>query len=240
GIPCRRPATDGDFRVRVRDYAGENGGVVLANPNAPTGIALTLDEIEAILSSNRASVVIVDEAYVDFGARSAVELIPKYENLLVTQSFSKGRALAGLRLGMAFGCAELIEVLDTVKNAFNSYPVDSIAVAAGVASLADEAYFERRAAQVIATRERIAAVLRGMGFSLTDSAANFLFIAHADVDAGALMRYLKGRGILVRHFSLPRIERRLRVTVGTDAEMDRFTEAVSDFLGKGKGERDAF
>ncbi|MDR2355312.1 MAG: aminotransferase class I/II-fold pyridoxal phosphate-dependent enzyme [Clostridiales Family XIII bacterium] len=232
GIPYRRPATDGDFRIRVRDYAAENGGVVLANPNAPTGIALTLFEIEEILSSNRDSVVIVDEAYVDFGACSAIGLISKYENLLVTQSFSKGRALAGLRLGAAFGCADLIAVLGAVKNAFNSYLVDSVAAAAGVASLADGAYFEKRTAQVIATRERFAAVLRGMGFSVTDSAANFLFVTHADLDAAALMRYLKGRGILVRHFSLPRIERYLRITVGTDAEMDRLTEEISCFLQK--------
>jgi histidinol-phosphate aminotransferase len=232
GIPYRRPATDADFRIRTADYAAENGGVVLANPNAPTGIALTLSEIEAILSSNPDSAVIVDEAYVDFGARSSVALLPKYENLLVTQTFSKGRALPGLRIGMAFGSADLIAVLDAVKNSFNSYTADSVAVAAGVASLADVAYFERRRAQVIATRERIAAVLRGMGFSMTDSAANFLFVTHTEVDAAGLMAYLKERGILVRHFSLPRIDRHLRITVGTDAEMDRLTEVISDFLQK--------
>ncbi|MDR2771576.1 MAG: histidinol-phosphate transaminase [Clostridiales Family XIII bacterium] len=230
GIPYRRTALDGDFRIRPQDYAAENGGAVLANPNAPTGIALRPAEIERILSSNPASVVIVDEAYVDFGAASSVKLISKYENLLVTQSFSKGRALAGLRLGMAFGCAELIAVLGAVKNAFNSYPVDSVAAAAGIASLADGAYFARRAAQVIATRERTAAALHDMGFSMTDSAANFLFVTRAGLDAAALLAHLKGRGILVRHFSQPGIDAYLRITVGTDDEMRALLKAVSDFL----------
>jgi histidinol-phosphate aminotransferase len=235
GIPYRRVALDGDFRVRARDYAAENGGVVLANPNAPTGIALTPSEIEGIVAANQNSVVIVDEAYIDFGAASAVRLLPKYENLLVTQTFSKGRALAGLRLGMAFGCAELIAVLGAVKDSFNSYPIDSLAAAAGVASLADRTYFEKRAAQVIATRERVAADFREMGFSVTDSAANFLFVTHADADAAALQAHLKEGGVLVRHFSLPRIDCYLRITIGTDAEMDRLTELVSAFLQKGNG-----
>ncbi|MDR2132259.1 MAG: histidinol-phosphate transaminase [Clostridiales Family XIII bacterium] len=234
GISHLRIALDEDFRIRAEDYAGENGGVVIANPNAPTGIALPLSDIERIASSNAESVVIVDEAYVDFGARSAVELTARHENLLVTQTFSKGRALAGLRLGMAFGHADLIAVLGAVKNSFNSYPVDSVAAAAGVASIADEAYFAERRARVIATRERVAAALRDMGFSMTDSAANFLFVTHAKADASALFEYLKERGILVRHFALPRIERHLRVTVGTDEEMDRLLEAVSDFLRKGR------
>ncbi|MDR1573074.1 MAG: histidinol-phosphate transaminase [Clostridiales Family XIII bacterium] len=234
GIPYRRVALGEDFRIRAEDYLSENGGVVLANPNAPTGLALSLAEIERIVSSNGDSVVIVDEAYVDFGARSAVGLTSAYENLLVTQTFSKGRALAGLRLGMAFGHADLIAVLGAVKNSFNSYPVDSVAAAAGVASLADRAYFEKRAAQVIATRERCAAALRGLGFFVTDSAANFLFVTHADADAAALLAYLKERGVLVRHFTLPAIERYLRITVGTDAETDVFLAAVSDFLRKGR------
>jgi histidinol-phosphate aminotransferase len=234
GIPYRRVALDADFRIRAEDYLSENGGVVLANPNAPTGIALPLDEIERIVRSNEDSAVIVDEAYVDFGARSAIGLTAKYENLLVTQTFSKGRALAGLRLGMAFGCEDLIAVLEAVKNSFNSYPVDSVAAAAGVASLADGAYFEMSAARVIATRERVAAALREMGFFVTDSAANFLFVTHAEVDAAALLAYLKERGILVRHFASPEIERFLRVSVGTDAEMDAFLSAVSDFFRKGR------
>jgi histidinol-phosphate aminotransferase len=211
GIPFRRVVTGADLRVRPEDYFSENGGVVIANPNAQTGVALGADEIERVVFSNADSVVIVDEAYVDFGARSVVGLISKYGNLLVTQTFSKGRALAGLRLGMAFGDPELISVLDAVKNSFNSYPVDSLAAAAGVASLADRPYFEARAAQVAATRERVAAALRGLGFSLTDSAANFLFMTHEDVDAPVTRRYL-------------------RVTVGTDAEMDAFTGVAEEFL----------
>jgi histidinol-phosphate aminotransferase len=243
-IPFRMVELDGDFRVRTEDYAAENGGVILANPNAPTGIALDVREIERLVSSNEDSVVIVDEAYIDFGARSAVGLLSKYENLLIVQTFSKGRALAGLRLGMAFGSPELIAVLDAVKNSFNSYPVDSLAAAAGVASLSDGAYFAARAAQVAATRERTAALLRDMGFFVTDSAANFLFVTHTDAPAAELLAYLKERGVLVRHFSLPRIDRYLRITVGTDAEMDLLLAAVSDFLQrKGpqkKGKSDAF
>jgi histidinol-phosphate aminotransferase len=232
-IPFRMVELDGELRVRPEDYAAENGGVVLANPNAPTGIALDLSEIERLVASNGDSVVIVDEAYIDFGARSAVKLLSKYENLLIAQTFSKGRALAGLRLGMAFGSPELISVLVAVKNSFNSYPVDSFAVAAGVASLADGAYFAARAAQVVATRERVAASLREMGFFMTDSAANFLFVTHPGAPAAELLAYLKERGILVRHFSLPRIDRYLRITVGTDAEMDRLLAVVSDFLRRG-------
>jgi histidinol-phosphate aminotransferase len=233
GIPFRRVPTDGDMRVRPGDYRAENGGVVIANPNAPTGIALGVSEIEEIVSSNADSVVIVDEAYIDFGARSALGLIRKYENLLVVQTFSKGRSLAGLRLGMAFGDPALISVLDAVKNSFNSYPVDSVAIAAGVASIEDGAYFGMRAAQVTATRERVAAALRGMDFSMTDSAANFLFAAHADIAASGLFEYLRGRGILVRYFPSPETERYLRISIGTDAEMDSFLSAVSDFLRKG-------
>ncbi|MDR1247632.1 MAG: aminotransferase class I/II-fold pyridoxal phosphate-dependent enzyme [Clostridiales Family XIII bacterium] len=234
GIPFRRVALGPDLRIHPCDYRSENGGVIIANPNAPTGIALDISEIDEIVSANTGSVVIVDEAYVDFGARSSVELISKYENLLIVQTFSKGRSLAGLRLGMAFGSPELISVLDTVKNSFNSYPVDSIASAVGVVSLGEKAYFEMRARQVIATRERVSAALRKMGFSLTDSAANFLFITHADLSAAELLEYLRARGILVRHFSAPETERYLRVSIGTDAEMDGFLSAVSDFLQKGK------
>jgi histidinol-phosphate aminotransferase len=234
GIPFRKAPLGPDLRIRLCDYRRENGGVIIANPNAPTGIALDISEIDEIVSSNADSVVIVDEAYVDFGAPSSVELVSKYENLLVVQTFSKGRALAGLRLGMAFGDPGLISVLDAVKNSFNSYPVDSLAAAAGIASVEDRAYFEKRAGQVIATRERVAAALRNMGFSLTDSAANFLFMTHARVDAAELLEYMREHGILVRHFSLPETNRYLRVSIGTDAEMDCFLSAAADFLRKGK------
>jgi histidinol-phosphate aminotransferase len=233
GIPFLRAALGPDLRIRPCDYRRENGGVIIANPNAPTGIALDISKIDEIVSSNADSVVIVDEAYVDFGARSSLELISKYENLLVVQTFSKGRALAGLRLGMAFGDPGLISVLDAVKNSFNSYPVDSLAAAAGIASIEDRAYFEMRAAQVIATREKVAAALRDMDFLLTDSSANFLFMTHARADAAELLEYLRGCGILVRHFSAPETERYLRVSIGTDTEMDGFLNAVSDFLRKG-------
>jgi histidinol-phosphate aminotransferase len=232
GIPFRTPPLTDDFRIRVEDYAGENGGVVVANPNAPVGTALERTDMERLIAQNRDSVVIVDEAYVDFGARSCVDLIGTYDNLLVVHTFSKGRALAGLRLGMAFGSPELIAVLEAVKNSFNSYPVDRVTSAAGVASIADREYFERRSNQVIATRERTAERLKGMGFRMTDSLANFLFITHEHADAVGLQAYLKERGILVRHFKHPKTARFLRISIGTDAEMDRLLAALTEFFAK--------
>ncbi|MDR3295740.1 MAG: aminotransferase class I/II-fold pyridoxal phosphate-dependent enzyme, partial [Clostridiales Family XIII bacterium] len=229
GVPYRLVPLAKDFRICVEDYAAENGGVVLANPNAPTGLGLSLDEVEQLLALNPDAVVIVDEAYVDFGCASCIGLIAEHENLLVVQTFSKGRALAGIRLGAAFGSPALISVLNAVKNAFNSYPVDRVAAAAGIASLADEAYFKMRAGQVAATRERTAASLREMGFFVTDSLANFLFVSREGTDAAALQAYAKERGILVRHFALPETERFLRISVGTDAEMDRLLEIFSGY-----------
>jgi histidinol-phosphate aminotransferase len=220
-----------DFSARVDDYKGENGGVVLANPNAPTGVCLPDGGVERLMRRNGgASVVIIDEAYIDFGGVSSVGLVREFENLLVVQTFSKGRALAGMRLGMAFGSPALISVLEAVKNSFNSYPVDSVAEAAGIASIEDDAYFRARAGQVAATRDRVAGQMRGMGFRLTDSRANFLFAAHPDIDAEALKAHLGGRGILVRHFRLPGIERHLRISVGTDAEMDALLEGIREFM----------
>ena len=233
GIPRMTPRPAEDFSLRVEDYAGENGGVVIANPNAPTGICLPPGAIRRLLERNGGrSVVIIDEAYIDFGGVSSVGLTREFENLLVVQTFSKGRALAGIRLGMAFGSPALISALDAVKNSFNSYPVDSVAAAAGAASIADETYFRTRIGQIAATRDRVAGLMKGMGFRLTDSSANFLFATHPDADAEALMAHLKNRGILVRHFRLPGIDRHLRISVGTDEEMDTLLAEIRQFIVK--------
>jgi histidinol-phosphate aminotransferase len=230
GIPYRRVPLAEGFRIDVAGYAGGNGGVVIANPNAPTGLCLERGQIEGLLRANSGSVVIIDEAYIDFGGLSSAGLTERHENLLVTQTFSKGRSLAGLRIGAAFGSPELIRTLDAVKNSFNSYPIDSVAAAAGVASLSDEAYFKKRARQIAATRERAREALEGMGFYATKSEANFLFVSHPGVDAVALQAYLKENGVLVRHFSQRGIERFLRISVGTEVQMDRLLALIEKYL----------
>lgn len=216
------PLTD-DFRINLGDYterAGGNGGIIFANPNAPTGISLPLTEIEALLQRNRDSLVLVDEAYVDFGGDSAIALIQRYPNLLVTHTFSKSRSLAGMRVGAAFGQAELIEGLERVKNSFNSYPLDMLALTSAVASLEDEAYFREVCARIIATRTHTVTALEGLGFEVLPSAANFVFARHAQIDAAELMQYLRERKLLVRHFTRAGINQHLRITIGTDEEMD--------------------
>ncbi|MDR0569771.1 MAG: histidinol-phosphate transaminase [Clostridiales Family XIII bacterium] len=232
GIPYERIPLDGEFRANPQDYARENGGVVLANPNAPTGIEMGREGLERLIEGNSGSVVIIDEAYADFGGMSAVGLTARHENLLVVRTFSKGRSLAGMRVGLAFGSQELVGALAAVKNSFNSYPLDSVAQAAAIASLADEAYFRERSAQVAATRERVKKELFGMGFRGTDSVANFLFVTHEGVSAKKLQDWLKERDILVRRFDLPRIGEYLRITVGTDEDMDVLLARIKAYLGR--------
>lgn len=230
GIEYRTvPLTD-DFEIRVADYAVPNGGIILANPNAPTGRALPRKDIEALLDNSPDSVVVVDEAYVDFGGESAVPLVARYPNLLVIQTVSKSRALAGLRVGFAIGQQHLIEGLVRVKDSFNSYPLDRLALAGAVASLEDEAYFDDTRRAVMATRERLSADLREKGFDVLPSAANFVFVRHPQHAAAELAAALRGRGIIVRHFSQPRIENYLRISVGTDQECAALTEALSAIL----------
>ncbi|MDR1136363.1 MAG: histidinol-phosphate transaminase [Clostridiales Family XIII bacterium] len=229
-IPCKRPPLAEGLRIDPQDYKKDNGGVVIANPNAPTGLSLEQREIEDILKANKASIVIIDEAYVDFGAFSSVGLTEKYDNLLVVQTFSKGRSLAGARIGAAFGNPELIRVLDAVKDSFNSYPLDSIASAIGIASLADEAYFKKRIRQIVAARERTRETLEKMGFYATDSKSNFLFVKHPTADAARLQAYLKENGVLVRRFDQRGIEQFLRITVGTEAQMDRLLGLVEEYM----------
>lgn len=219
GIEARHIALTDDFRIDLSQYQQPNGGIIFANPNAPTGISVPLSEIRALLENNTDSVVVVDEAYVDFGAESATALIDQYPNLLVTQTFSKSRSLAGLRIGCAFGHADLIEALERVKNSFNSYPLDMLAQAVAAASLEDENYFRSRLDQVIATREWTNEQLQTLGFEVLPSHTNFVFASHPKVSGAELMAYLRENKILVRHFTKPRIENHLRITIGTDEEM---------------------
>lgn len=222
GVPYRTVPLAGDFSICVDDYTlaeGEAcGGIIFPNPNAPTGRLLTLAAIETLLKTHPEQVVVVDEAYVDFGGESAIALIAQYPNLLVTQTLSKSRSLAGLRVGFAAGHPDLIEALERVKNSFNSYPIDRLALVGATAALEDEAYFQQTCNAVIATRTQLVADLEQLGFEVLPSAANFVFVRHPAHDAATLATALRSRSIIVRHFRLPRIEQFLRITVGTDAE----------------------
>lgn len=229
-VPYTTIPLDADYRINPRDYDPPNGGVILPNPNAPTGIGEDRAFIIDLLEHNQDSVVIIDEAYVDFSDYSAVELIHQYENLLVVRTFSKSRSLAGLRLGYAVGSTALINTLEAVKNSYNSYTVDSIAMAVAAASVEDDAYFRDTVAQVKVTRTTVTRVLRQMGFTVFDSSANFVLITRADVDAADLFAFLKTKNIYVRYFKIPRIDNHLRVTIGTQAEMDCFLAAVQAYL----------
>jgi histidinol-phosphate aminotransferase len=230
GIPSREIPLTEDYRVEIADYSGVNGGIVLANPNAPTGCALPVAAIEALLGAHPDSVVVIDEAYVDFGAQSAIPLVRHYPNLLVVQTLSKSRALAGLRLGFAVGDAGLIAALDTVKNSFNSYPLDRLAIAGGVAAFADDAYFQVMRNQVMASREALVAALVALNFEVLPSAANFLFARHRQRAGAELFEALRQDGVLVRHFKRPRIDRFLRITVGTEAQNARLITALAALL----------
>ena len=224
-IPLRE-----DFTVPLEDFLGNNGGVVLPNPNAPPGLAVGLDAIRALLEGNPRSVVVVDEAYVDFGAASAAALVGEYPNLVVVQTMSKSRSLAGLRVGYALADENLIAALQSVKNSFNSYPLDRLAQAGALGALSDPDYLRRTAERVEATRARTARALGAMGFRMTDSRANFLFISHPDAAAKTLLDGLRARGLLVRWWDRPRISDYLRVTVGTDEEMDALCAALRELL----------
>ena len=229
-IPYETMPLDEDFCVNIRDYDRPNGGVVLPNPNAPTGRGLSLDALEDLLQHNADCVVIIDEAYVDFGAQSAVPLLDKYENLLVVQTMSKSRSLAGLRIGYALGSETLIATLEAVKNSYNSYTMDALALAAGEASVRDEDYFRQSCDKVIATRERAADALRELGFTVLPSLTNFLFVTHLKKEAPIIFECLRQKNIFIRYFKLPRIEKYLRITVGTDEQMDKLIAALKEFL----------
>lgn len=230
-IPYRQIPLDEDFRIRPEDYRCGNGGVIFPNPNAPTGEFLPTDQVEDIIAHNPDSVVIVDEAYIDFGGTSVLPLIDRYENLLVVRTFSKSRALAGMRLGYAFGSRKLIRYLNDVKYSFNSYTLNTPSILAGEAALGDEEYFESTQKKIMATRERTKKELRNLGFEFADSQANFIFVRHPEIDAAKLFRDLRGAGIIVRYFPKPRIDQYLRITIGTDGEMDALIEFLRNYIG---------
>ena len=231
-IPYETQPLAGDFSIRREDYYKENGGVIFPNPNAPTGVEESQEMIEDIVRHNPDSIVIVDEAYVDFGAKSALPLIKKYDNLIVVQTFSKSRSMAGMRIGYAMANPVLIKYLNDVKYSFNSYTMDQTAIALGVASLQDQAYFEDVLAKIVNTRERTKRELRKLGFSFADSKSNFIFASHENCPAKELFEALKEKDIYVRYFEKPRIDNYLRITIGTDEQMDTFLAFVREYLGK--------
>ncbi|MBQ7336974.1 MAG: histidinol-phosphate transaminase [Clostridia bacterium] len=235
-IPAKEIPLREDFSIDYRDYCGIGCAVVIANPNAPTGLALPLSRIEEIVKSNPDHPVIIDEAYVDFGAESAVSLLPRYPNLIVIGTFSKSRSLAGARLGFAIASPEIIRNLNTIKYSTNPYNVNRMTAAAGIATLAHNDVAMANCRTIAATRERVKTALRALGFTVTDSKANFLFAAHATLGGEELYKQLRSRGILIRHFSTPAIANYNRITVGTDDEMDTLIAAIRDILASQRKE----
>jgi len=231
GIAYQTVPLGEEFEIRVDDYLRPNGGIIFPNPNAPTGRLLPLSAIERLLAANTESVVVVDEAYIDFGGESAVALVRRHPQLLVVHTLSKARSLAGLRVGYAVGQPELIEALTRVKDSFNSYPLDRFAQAGAVAAMQDRDYFEQTRQKVIASRERLVAGLEQLGFSVLPSGANFIFARHASRDGAELTAKLRERSIIVRHFRNPaRIAPYLRITIGTDAQCDALLDALREIL----------
>jgi len=222
-----------DFAINIDDYLVENGGIIFPNPNAPTGRLLELGEIEKLLQKNTESVVVVDEAYIDFGGESAVGLINQYPNLLVIQTVSKSRSLAGIRVGYAMGNADLIEALVRVKDSFNSYPLDRMAIVGATAAIQDVDYFRRTCDKVVASREAVTAELKRLGFDVVPSAANFVFTAPSKLSAQDVANGLRERGVIVRYFNKPRIDRYLRITIGTDEQNQALIDALRSIIPAG-------
>ena len=229
-IPYERPALDENFHIKKEDYFRENGGVIFPNPNAPTGVEMQLEDVEEIIRHNQDVIVIVDEAYVDFGGKSALPLIEKYDNLLVVQTFSKSRSLAGMRIGFACGNEKLIKYLNDVKYSFNSYTMDRTALAAGVAAVKDQAYFQETCNKIIETREWTKKELKALGFSFQDSMSNFIFSAHETCPAEKIFEALREKHIYVRYFPKGRTNNFLRITIGTQEEMQTFINVLKDYL----------
>lgn len=231
GIQYETIALNQQFEIDVDDYARPNGGIILPNPNAPTGIPLALAEIEQLLRKNMHSVVVVDEAYVDFGTESAVKLIHQYPNLLVTHTLSKSRSLAGLRVGYALGHRDLMEALIRVKDSFNSYPIDRFAEAGAIAAIKDSDYFEATCTKVVRTRQALVNDLKLLNFECLPSGANFIFARHATMDGAALAAKLREHRIIVRHFKNPaRIAPYVRITIGTDSQSNSLIQALTTIL----------
>ncbi|MBP9960902.1 MAG: histidinol-phosphate transaminase [Pseudomonas sp.] len=227
GIPYEAVALDEQFQIRVEDYQRPNAGIIFPNPNAPTGCLLALDAIEQLLKANPDSVVVVDEAYIDFGGQTAISLVDRYPNLLVTQTLSKSRSLAGLRVGLAVGHPDLIEALERIKNSFNSYPLDRMAIVGAAAAFQDKAYFDETCRKVIDSREHLVAELTTRGFEVLPSAANFIFARHPEQDAAGLAARLREQGVIVRHFKQARIAQFLRITIGTPEQNQALLDALN-------------
>ncbi|CRM22340.1 MULTISPECIES: histidinol-phosphate transaminase [Pseudomonas] len=228
GIKSEPVRLDEQFQIRVADYARPNGGIIFPNPNAPTGCVLALDAVERIVKASPDSVVVVDEAYIDFGGETAISLVDRYPNLLVTQTLSKSRSLAGLRVGLAVGHPDLIEALERVKNSFNSYPLDRLAIVGAAAAFDDREYFDRTCRLVIDSRNTLVAQLEAKGFEVLPSAANFIFARHPRHDAAGLAAKLREQGVIVRHFKQERIAQFLRISIGTPEQ----NQALIDGLGE--------
>lgn len=227
-VPYEMVPVDDDFVIPVAGLKKENGGIILPNPNAPTALQMPLEDICEILSHNKDQVVVIDEAYVDFGGESAIKLIDEFPNLLVVQTLSKSRSLAGLRVGFALGHPDLIEGLNRIKNSINSYTLDRLALAGAIAAIEDEAHFQETRLKIITTRERVVENLLVMGFKVIPSTANFIFIRHNTMQASDLSVLLRKQGILVRHFNKPRISNYLRVSIGSDLEMEAFVKIMKE------------
>ena len=232
GIPYERIALTEDFRINPADYKKENSGIIFPNPNAPTGVLEDLSMVEEVLEANRDVVVMVDEAYIDFGGKSALPLLEKYDNLLVVQTFSKSRAMAGMRIGFAIGNETMIQYLNDVKFSFNSYTMNQTSIAMGVACVEDDMYFKDIVGKVIATRERVKKELKELGFSFPDSMSNFIFATHESVPAAELFEACKRENIFVRYFKKPRIDNYLRISIGTDEEMDELLSVLKKYINK--------
>lgn len=230
GIPYKTCALDDNFRIKREDYFQSNGGIILPNPNAPTAIMEDVGMLEEIVAGNPDSIVIIDEAYVDFGGKSMLPLIHKYDNLMVVQTFSKSRAMAGMRIGFAMANERVIQYLKDVKESYNSYTMNMVSVEAGTAAVKDKAYFENTIHKVIKTREWTKEQLTGLGFRFTDSKSNFLFATHERVPAKEIFEALKQRHIYVRYWNKPRISNYLRITIGTDEEMQQLCQALHEII----------
>lgn len=233
-IPYERPALNDRFDLIPEDYYKENGGVVIANPNAPTGVLQSMDFLRDVIEHNRDVVVIIDEAYADFSGSSALELTKEYDNVLIVQTYSKSRSLAGMRIGYAMGNPELIRAMNDVRYSYNSYPMTRLSVALGKAALEDETYFRETVAKVVETREWTKKELKRLGFSFRDSQTNFIFAAHESVPAQTIFDALREKHIFVRHFGQKRIENYLRISIGTQAEMERFIRETEQILAQNR------
>lgn len=231
-IPFQCQPLDAEFKIKKEDYFVENGGIIFPNPNAPTGVAESLDVIEEIIKANEDVIVIIDEAYVDFGTKSAISLLPKYENLLVVQTFSKSRAMAGMRIGYAIGNEKLISYLNDAKFSFNSYTMNRTSLAMGKACVEDDAYFKDIVQKVVKTREKTKVALKELGFSFPDAKSNFIFATHNSVPAKEIFEACKKNHIFVRYFNKPRIDNYLRITIGTDEEMEELIDFLTKYLSE--------